>query len=142
MGEIIERLEKIGAGLKKIGTCPENIDVIIAIGRGGIIPAAIIAKKLEKEMAIMWVRMYGDDMPPKKIYPAPVLAKPFDIDVSGRRALIVDDISRSASTLNFAKKILLEKGAADAITLAFAGRGADFCLFETDACAEFPWSKI
>jgi len=129
-------MKEILESLKNVREAP---DILIAVGRGGIIPAAIVAKQLELDMAIIWIRQYNDEMPPKRIYDAPKLTKPFDADVSGKRVLIVDDISRSGKTLDAAKSEILKHGAKEVKTLVFVGRGADIVLFQTDACAEFPW---
>lgn len=138
-------MQKITLGLNeildKISLAPlGNPDIVIAVGRGGIIPAGLVARRLERDIAVIWLRQYSDDMPPKKLYDAPKLVRPFSTNVSGKKTLVVDDFSRNGNTLDFAKSILLKNGAKEVKTLAIAGRKADLCLFETDDCAQFPWS--
>ena len=130
MEEILERVRSADFGAN---------DVVVAVGRGGIIPGAIISRELSLGMEIIWVRSYSDDMPPKKVHDMPKLVRDFGADVSGKRVLLVDDVARSGKTLECAKKIFLERGAVAVRTVAFVGRGADVTIFETDNCVKFPW---
>lgn len=126
--------------LSRLGKLRLDSDFVVAVGRGGIIPAGLVARKLECDIAVIWLRQYTDGMPPKKLYDSPKLVKPFTANVSGKKVLVVDDFSRSGNTLEVARNILLKAGAKVVKTMAIAGRKADYCLFETDDCAEWPWT--
>jgi len=77
-------------------------------------------------------------MPPKRVHETPKLLKPFDHDISGKKVLLVDDLSKSGETIEFAKSILKEKGASEVRSLVLVGR-ADYFLEEFKGCVNFPW---
>ena len=117
---------------------PFNFDIIVGIARGGIIPSSILSFIYEKELFLLWLNLYGEGMPPEKVHEKPKLMSPFDHDVYGKRILIVDDLSRTGETIEFAKKILIEKGASEIKSLVLIGKG-DYSLEEFKGCVKFPW---
>ncbi|NPV49682.1 MAG: phosphoribosyltransferase [Candidatus Methanofastidiosum sp.] len=117
---------------------PFNFDIIVGIARGGIIPSSILSFIYEKELFLLWLNLYGEGMPPERVHDKPKLMRPFDHDLSGKRVLLVDDLSRSGETIEFAKKILKEKGASGIKSLVLVGKG-DYFLQEFKGCVNFPW---
>jgi hypoxanthine phosphoribosyltransferase len=115
-----------------------NFDIIVGIARGGIIPSSILSFIHEKELFLLWLNLYGEGMPPERVHDKPKLMIPFDHDLSGKRVLLVDDLSRSGETIEFAKKILKEKGASEIKSLVLVGKG-DYFLQEFKGCVKFPW---
>lgn len=115
-----------------------NFDIIVGIARGGIIPSSILSFIYEKELFLLWLNLYGEGMPPERAHEKPKLIRPFDYDVSGKRVLLVDDLSRSGETIKFAKEILLKKGASEVKSLVLVGKG-DYPLEEFKGCVKFPW---
>jgi hypoxanthine phosphoribosyltransferase len=115
-----------------------NFDIIVGIARGGIIPSSILSFIYEKELFLLWLNLYGEGMPPERAHEKPKLIRPFDYDVSGKRVLLVDDLSRSGETIKFAKEILLKKGASEVKSLVLVGKG-DYSLEEFKGCVKFPW---
>lgn len=111
----------------------EDFDLIVAVARGGIIPATMLQVKLGCELEWLWLNFRADDQTP--IRPRPELVRPLGFDPTGRRILLVDDRSTSGSTLNRARELLV--GAAPVRTLVVNGR-ADYSLFD-DECFYFPW---
>jgi len=77
-------------------------------------------------------------MPPERVHEKPKLMRLFDHDVSGKKILLVDDLSRSGETIEFAKDILLKKGASEIKSLVLVGKG-DYFLEEFKGCVKFPW---
>lgn len=75
-------------------------DLIVAIGRGGFVPARIVCDfLLQNDLTSMKIEHYkraADIQPEIKIrYPVPV-------DISGKKILIVDDITDTGGTLSLA----------------------------------------
>jgi xanthine phosphoribosyltransferase len=114
---------------------PDEIDLIVAVANGGIIPAAIINQRLSKEIQLLKLNL-RDNMQ-NRLYDQPVLLEEIDFDIKGKKILLVEDRVKTGTTLEFAKKLLLEKGADKVLTFAVNGN-ADFCLFN-ESCFMFPW---
>ena len=117
---------------------PFNFDIIVGIARGGIIPSSILSFIHEKELFFMWLNLYGEGMPPEKVNDKPKLVKPFEHDVSGKKILLVDDLSRSGETIEFAIDLLKRKGASEIRSIVLVGK-ADYSLGEFKGCVNFPW---
>lgn len=117
---------------------PFNFDIIVGIARGGIIPSSLLSFIYEKELFLLWLNLYGEGMPPERVHEKPMLMRPFDHDLSGKRILLVDDLSRSGETIEFAKNILKNKGASEIKSLVLVGKG-DYFLEEFKGCVKFPW---
>lgn len=117
---------------------PFDFDIIVGIARGGIIPSSFLSFIYEKELFLLWLNLYGEGMPPERVHEKPKLMRPFEHDVSGKKILIVDDLSRSGETIEFAKNILKNKGASEIRSLVLVGKG-DYFLEEFKGCVKFPW---
>lgn len=111
----------------------EEFDLLVAVARGGIIPATMLQFRLGCELEWLWLNFRADDQTP--IRSRPELLRPLTFDPAGRRILLVDDRSTSGSTLNRARELMA--GAALVRTLVVNGR-ADYSLFN-DECFYFPW---
>jgi uncharacterized protein len=112
-----------------------KVDVVVGIGRGGIVPASLIAHQLELPLQIMRVNFRDDDNTPRAA--SPRLLQPPEFNFVGQRVLLVDDVSVTGATLNLAREILI---GANIITLTCKGK-ADFVLFpEISSCVVWPWS--
>jgi len=122
----------------KVIKIPFDFDIIVGIARGGIIPSSILSFIYEKELFLLWLNLYGEGMPPERVHEKPKLMRPFEHDVSGKKILIVDDLSRSGETIEFAKNILKNKGASEIRSLVLVGKG-DYFLEEFKGCVKFPW---
>lgn len=133
----MEDFHSIFSSLKEL-KIPFNFDIIVGIARGGIIPSSTLSFIYEKELLLLWLNLYGEGMPPERAHERPKLVRPFDHDISGKNILIVDDLSRTGETIEFAKKILKEKGASEIKSLVLIGKG-DYFLEEFKGCVKFPW---
>lgn len=126
--EITQRLHQM--------VLPET-DLVIGIGTGGIVPAALAASKLHAELRIMTLNYRDEKNNPRHEHPV-VLQLPEDLDLRGKRILLVDDVSVSGKTLHAALEQL--KGL-DVKTLTMKGK-ADFVLFpEVKDCVKWPWKE-
>lgn len=109
------------------------IDVVVGIGRGGVVPAALAAQRLACDLRVLPVRFRDDAHQPERAEP---LVTPPSFDVTGKRVLLVDDVARTGVTLRAAAAAL--PGAAAIHTLVVAGN-ADYALFQVDSCIAWPW---
>lgn len=111
----------------------DEFDLIVAIANGGIVPAAIINQRLQKEIHLLKINLRDEYQHPK--YDQPQLLAPIDFDFKGKSILLVDDRIKTGSTIHLAKELMKE--ANQIKTFAVNGH-ADYALFD-EACFRFPW---
>lgn len=125
-------LPTIARRLKEL-TLPE-VDAVVGIASGGVVPAAIIAYELELPLKLIAVNYRALDNTPR--YAEPLLLQAPLLEVGMRRMLLVDDVSVSGQTLALAKQALGER---TVYTLVLKGH-ADIVLFpEFQRCVAWPW---
>ena len=123
--EISERLKQT--------ELPET-DLVIGIGSGGIVPASIVAFHLGAELKLMLLNYRDEKNVP--LYEKPRLLHKPELDLKGKRILVVDDVSVTGKTMNAALEQL--KGY-NVKTLTMKGK-ADYVLFpEIEDCVMLPW---
>src|SRR5438128_10511179 len=84
-------------------------EVIVGISRGGWPPARVMSDLLENpNLANMRVEFYKNIGVTAK---RPKISQPVTSEVSGKRVLVVDDVSDSGHSLRVASKHLARKGA-------------------------------
>lgn len=125
--DVLERFEGI--------VFSESFDLIVAIANGGIIPAAILNQRLDIEIQLL--KLHLRDASQKQLYEQPQLLESIKFEVSGRKILLVEDRIKTGTTVNYARRLLEEAGAAVVKTFAVNGN-ADYCLYD-EACFRFPW---
>ena len=87
-------------------TC--DVDVILAIGGGGLIPARILRNHIEKPIQVISVKLYSDT---DEISNNIEIIQWLNKDLRGKRVLIVDEINDTGTTLDFCvKKLQTENG--------------------------------
>jgi len=123
---ISERLRQIGL---------PDVDLVIGIGNGGIVPASLAAFILNAELRIIVLNYRDESNAP--LYDAPrVINLPEDVQLPGRKVLLVDDVSVTGKTLQKAKEMLVNH---EVTTLTMKGK-ADIVLFpEISECVSWPW---
>lgn len=117
---------------------PSEVDAVIAVGRGGAVPGALVAYRLGKPLRLLRLSFRDDANAPLAAAPEPLGEVP---DVRGLRIVLVDDVSVSGATLRRARELL---GAARVVTVAFKGRAdaADVVLFpDVPTCVRWPWAE-
>lgn len=125
--EIADRLEKLQI---------PDFDVVIGIGSGGIPPATFVAFHLKAELLVMTLN-YRDEKNSPRYNEPKVLYKP-EWNLTGKKVLLVDDVSVSGKTMETARAQLQ---GIDVKTLAMKGK-ADFVLFpEIKDCVKWPWKE-
>ncbi len=119
-------------------------EVVVAIARGGLLPAGAIAYGLgAKNCGAINVEFYTGI---GTVLDAPAVLPP-ELDMNyldGRRVLLVDDVADSGRTLDLAVKLLREKGADVRSVVIYTKPTTiiqpDFGWKHTDLWIDFPWS--
>ncbi|MCB0602061.1 MAG: hypothetical protein KDC28_12570 [Saprospiraceae bacterium] len=116
---------------------PEDIDLVIGIGSGGVVPAAMVAHQLGKDLRILWLNFRDPLNAPR--YAEPQLLEPFYLSaVPKRHVLLVDDVSVSGHTLETAKRLL----ASHQVTTMVCKGKADLVLYtDVPQCVNWPWKS-
>lgn len=115
---------------------PSDVDAVVGIARGGVVPAALVAYELKRPLRRMQLSFRDDLNRPQHDTPATVGDVP---DVAGQRVLLVDDVSVTGATLKQAAALL---NAQTVTTMAFKGKpgAADMVLFpDMPKCVRWPW---
>lgn len=123
------------------GFAPE---VVVAIARGGLLPAGAIAYGLGvKNCGAINVEFYTGI---GTVLDAPELLPP-ELDMSylnGRRVLLVDDVADSGRTLDLAVRLLTEQGAIVRSAVIYMKPTTiirpDYSFADTGLWIDFPWS--
>ena len=117
-------------------------DIIIGIARGGLVPARVLTDLLEThDLASVRVEFYIDIAKTRK---EPILKQSLPAPITGKKALLVDDISDTGQSLKLAKNHLTEQGAKEIkIATLYANPTTltkpDYCEKETNRWVVFPW---
>lgn len=88
--------------IKQLKKKRKKIDVVVGIGRGGLIPATIIANALKVRVYNYGVESYKDKKRSKVEY----YQLPSFVDLSSHKILLVDDLSDSGHSLTYCKSML------------------------------------
>ncbi|TDN88475.1 hypothetical protein EV279_2917 [Microbacterium sp. BK668] len=119
-------------------------EVVVAIARGGLLPAGAIAYGLGiKNCGAINVEFYTGI---GTVLDAPAVLPP-ELDMSylrGRRVLLVDDVADSGRTLDLAVKLLADQGAEVRSAVIFTKPTTivepDYSWKATSLWIDFPWS--
>jgi uncharacterized protein len=111
-----------------------EVDHVVGIATGGIVPASLIAHQINRALSLIEINYRARDNSPR--YSRPVLLSWQPLPVGGQRILLVDEVSVTGKTMEFAKTFLTEH---EVITFALKGK-ADYVLFpEIASCVNWPW---
>jgi len=113
-------------------------DLVLGIGRGGSIPAKMVAEKIGAKLLLASVNYRDDNNLPQREEPEFLenLVIPLK---KGSKILLVDDVSVTGKTIEKVKKELYGY---EVTTLVFKGK-ADHVLFpEIRTCVEWPWKAV
>lgn len=119
--------------------------MVIAVARGGLVPAGAIAYALGiKAAGTLNVEFYSDI---EETLPAPVLLEPLlDTDaVVGKRLLVVDDVADSGRTLDLVLDLLRQHASQVRSAVLYTKPRTivrpDYSWRETARWINFPWSS-
>ncbi|GMA33281.1 phosphoribosyltransferase [Litorihabitans aurantiacus] len=121
-------------------------DVVLAIARGGLIPAGAIAYALDtKAMGTMNVEFYsgvGETLPDPVVLP-PAMDP---TELSGQRVLVVDDVADSGRTLDLVLTLVAQHGGEARSAVIYTKPTSivtpTYTWRETDRWILFPWSTL
>ena len=122
--------------------CP---DVIAGVGKSGMIPASIIAKKLGvDEIYSVVASLYGEGKPPVRLYEEPKIGSSSMKSLRGRKVLVVDDFVATGTTMDKVEKIISDLDAEEVKTAVIGLRKSsmhrpDYVSMTFDGCLLFPW---
>ena len=102
--EIDALISRLARQMREAGFRP---DLIVAVARGGFVPARLLADRLDVfDMDSMKIEHYRG----VRKGPGARLRYPLAAEVTGRRILVVDDVSDSGETFELALAHIREKG--------------------------------
>jgi hypoxanthine phosphoribosyltransferase len=111
-----------------------EVDHVIGIRRGGVVPASLIAYRLGCDLTILDINYRDDENKPR--YETPVANSRPILPPGTKEVLVVDDVSVSGSTLRTAGELLQD---VLVTTLVLKGK-ADYVVFpEIRTCVNWPW---
>lgn len=117
-------------------------DSIVAIARGGIIPARILSDLLEiEELSFIQMQFYTDIA---KTRQQPLLKQSLITQITDKKVLLIDDITDSGKSLQLAKIHLTERGAKTIKTATLyvkpqSAAKPEYFEKETSRWVVFPW---
>lgn len=116
-------------------------DIVIAVSRGGWVPARVLADLLETRTGTVSVEFYVGVAETRK---TPVLTQGVSVAVADKAVLIVDDVADSGESLKLVKAHILQEGATEtrAATLYYKPWSTvkpDYYMRETRRWVVFPW---
>jgi hypoxanthine phosphoribosyltransferase len=125
----------------------KNVDAIIGVGRGGLIPATLLSYKLNvKVVSNFQLQSYDDRNIPEafKLWQAP--EEHFVRMFSGNKTiLVVDDLSDKGKTLDFIKRYFTHKNVNLRFVTLYIKKGTSFIPnlyvreYSTEEWLVFPW---
>lgn len=137
--QIYDMLLNQAAKIRSDGYVP---DVIVGIARGGLVPSRILVDLLEtRDFAIITIEYYiGIGQTQRE----PILKQCLHIQLTGKKVLLVDDVSDGGKSLQLAKKHLEDQCAKEIkIATIYCKPGTvttpDYFEKETSHWIVFPW---
>ncbi len=127
---------------QKIKTQNYKPDLIVAIARGGVVPARILSDLLEiPSLSFIQIEFYTNI---NQTLQEPTLKQTLTTNVTGKKILLIDDISDTGKSLKLAKTHLQQQGAIEIKTATLYQKPQsvttpDFYEKQTTDWVVFPW---
>jgi hypoxanthine phosphoribosyltransferase len=144
--EIVEWSRGLARRIKESGYRPT---VIIAVARGGYVPARLLADFLNVSNMLSIQSQHWTEA--AKAAERAILKFPYVVDLRGHRALLVDDIVDTGETLMLAKDYIMEKWRPDELRVAALQWISPVAKFRPDyyylevrewAWFQYPWTRL
>lgn len=124
-------------------------DVIIAVSRGGLVPAQIISHALKNnELYVIKVEYYKDDVAKANMTmnKRPLIVQKLAKDIKGKKVLVIDEVSDTGATCIAVKKYLQKQKPAQLKFLTVHWKPwskfrPDYFAEEADGWVVYPWSS-
>lgn len=117
-------------------------DIVVGIATAGVIPAAVIADILQVEFYSMKISRRTDG---REVQRQPMLLSTAPVQASGKRVLLVDEITTSGDTMRIALAAMRDVVPAEIRTATCfcrtTGYQPDFHALPTDDLVVFPWDR-
>jgi uncharacterized protein len=117
-------------------------DIVVGIATAGVIPAAVIADILQVDFFSMKISRRADG---QQVRAAPMLMSTAPVQASGKRVLLVDEITTSGDTMRIALAALRDVVPEEIRTATCfcrpGGYTPDFHALATDDLVVFPWDR-
>lgn len=139
---VYEMLLDMALRIRKSGFNP---DIIVGVSRGGWVPGRILSDLLENTHTVnLKIEFYVGI---GKTARRPIVTQPIGEDLSGKRVLVVDDVSDTGESLKVALDHMLEKSASGVktATIYFKPHSTfkpDFFADSTSEWIIFPWERL
>jgi len=140
--DIVRLSIKLG---RKISKSNFKADAIVAILRGGLVPARILSDYLNiTKMYAMGVSFYTDLAKHKS---EPIITQPLHARFDKKKILLVDDVADTGLSLIVAREHIFSLGAEDVKVATLHKKPwskitPDFYVEDTDAWIIYPWEYI
>jgi hypoxanthine phosphoribosyltransferase len=125
------------------GLSRADVDMIVGVARGGLIPATTVACALRRELYPVRITRRVDD---EVHFSTPVWRVPAPSAVAGKAVAVVDEIADTGETLALVAHSVREHGAATVVTACLACHSwanpvPDIAGLVTDELVVFPWDR-
>ncbi len=128
------KFEEISARLKA-WEFPAEVDGVVGIASGGVVPAAMVAQQLGVGLRVLALNYRDEANEPRYAEPK-LLSKVPDLG-AWRRILLVDDVYVSGRSWEAARRHFPK--AIEVLPFVFKGK-QDFALIsDLDGCVRWPW---
>lgn len=137
-GDLDALCDELAGRIKASGA---EFDILIAIARGGFVPARILSDRLSfRNLTSMSMVFYEYD----KRHENPIITYFDPACVRGKKVLLVDDVSDSGKSLIMARKAIMDAGAKSVhVATVHIKPGTlfmpDFYAGSIDGWIEYPW---
>ncbi len=119
-------------------------DWIVGVSRGGLVPARLLSDYLDNSnVSIIRIEFYKTIGETRDF---PTISQPLQVDVKGKRVLIVDDVADTGRSLAVAKEHIKRAGASEVKIAVLHQKPKsivrpDFYIGTTGAWIIYPWEK-
>ncbi len=137
--------------IRKISASREQFDTVVYPLRGGLYPGTKVAEKFGYPVYPIGLKLYqgiqaGEEVKGQNVTIWQPL--PPNVDFSGQRILVIDDVNHTSTSLGVLEAYLCDKKVAS-ITFgvlhekpAFASKKADYVVRWTNAWIVYPWEHL